>query len=112
MMKDGAARQPLTALGPFLLDLLDFIDEKMTEAGDRPSRRAALADAAGAIPIIRDRLRRENKTAFAQVMLIGFIEADPSQMAGLAEEAFALAMEDFRGRIAAARNVIASIEMR
>jgi hypothetical protein len=101
-----------TELAAFLLDLLDFMEEKLAEAADLPSRQGALAEAAGAIPVIADRLRRENDTAFAQLMLIGFIEADLGQMAGLPEGEFAAAAGNFRACAAAARAVIAQLEVR
>jgi hypothetical protein len=47
-----------TEFAAFVLDLLDFIEEKIQEAMENePSRIAAIGEAAGAIPVLRDRLR-------------------------------------------------------
>jgi len=54
----------------FVLDLLDFMEEKIHEAvDDERSRPAAISEAAGAIPLLRDRLR-EDEVAQAQFMLV------------------------------------------
>jgi hypothetical protein len=46
-----------TEFSAFLLDLLDFIEEKIGEALEsEDSRRAAIGEAAGAIPVLRERL--------------------------------------------------------
>ncbi len=59
-----------TEFVPFVLDLLDFIEEKIREAiADDASRTGAVSEAAGALPLLRDRLR-ENETAQAQFMLV------------------------------------------
>jgi len=58
-----------TEFSEFILDLLDFIEEKITEAlENEDSRVAAIGVAAGAIPVLRTRLR-EDKVASAQVAL-------------------------------------------
>jgi len=50
-----------TELVPFLLDLLDFIEEKIQEAlADEPSRTGAITEAAGVVPLLRDRLREDD----------------------------------------------------
>lgn len=85
-----------TDLIPYLLDLMDFIEEKITEAQDEPaSRRAGLVEAAGVLPVIKDRLHREDQAALAQLMLIGFIETDLGAMAGLPEHEFEQKIEAF-----------------
>jgi len=92
---------------PYLLDLIDFIEEKIIEAADKPaSRSAALVEAAGALPIIKDRLHREDQTALGQLMLIGFIEVDLGAMGGLPDSEFEQKMEAFRGLIATSRDVL------
>jgi hypothetical protein len=54
----------------FILDLLDFLEEKIREAlEDESSRLAAIGEAAGAVPLLRDRLT-ENEVAQAQFMLV------------------------------------------
>jgi hypothetical protein len=58
-----------TEFAAFVLDLLDFIEEKIQEAMEnKPSRIAAIGEAAGAIPVLRDRLR-ENDVANTQCIL-------------------------------------------
>jgi hypothetical protein len=58
-----------TDFTPLILDLLDFIEEKIAEALESEvSRRAALSEAAGAIPLLRERLR-QNELANAQSIL-------------------------------------------
>jgi hypothetical protein len=59
-----------TELAPFLLDLLDFMGEKIQEAvADEASRVGAVSEAAGVLPLLRDRLR-EDETKKAQFMLV------------------------------------------
>jgi len=54
----------------FVLDLLDFMEEKILEAiDDESSRAGAIVEAAGAVPLLRDRLR-EDEVAQAQFMLV------------------------------------------
>jgi hypothetical protein len=58
-----------TEYAAFVLDLMDFIEEKIVEAMENePSRVAAIGEAAGAIPVLRGRLR-ENDAANAQAIL-------------------------------------------
>lgn len=50
-----------TALVDFLDDLLTFVEEKIAEAiADPASQLAATQEAAGAMPVINDRLREDN----------------------------------------------------
>jgi hypothetical protein len=59
-----------TAFAPFVLDVLDFLEEKIREAvADEASRVGAISEAAGAIPLLRDRLR-ENDVVQGQFMLV------------------------------------------
>jgi hypothetical protein len=59
-----------TEFTPFVLDVLDFMKEKVLEAvADEASRTGAIGEAAGIIPLMRDRLR-ENEAAQAQFMLV------------------------------------------
>ena len=49
---------------PFVLDLLDFVEEKIGEAvADEASRPGAVGEAAGALPLLRDRLRGRSRKA-------------------------------------------------
>lgn len=62
--------QRRTDFTAFVLDLLDFIEERIREAiDDEASRFAALSDAAGALPVLRDRLR-ENEVVQANFILV------------------------------------------
>ena len=59
-----------TEFEAFVLDLMDFIEEKIHEAmANEPSRAAAIGEAAGAIPVLRDRLR-ENEPVQANFILV------------------------------------------
>jgi hypothetical protein len=52
-----------TEPAPFLLDLLDFMEEKIREAvADEASQAAAVSEAAGAVPLLRDRSREDDET--------------------------------------------------
>ena len=51
-----------TDLVAFVLDQLDFIEEKLREAcADPASQKAAVTEASGAVPQLRDRLRAEDE---------------------------------------------------
>jgi hypothetical protein len=55
---------------PFVLDLVDFIEEKIQEAlAGEGSRAVAISEAAGVVPLLRDRLR-EDEPKQAQFMLV------------------------------------------
>jgi len=59
-----------TEFTPFVLDLLDFMEEKIREAvADEASRAGAIAEAAGAVPLLRDRLQEDDEKQ-AQFMLV------------------------------------------
>ena len=59
-----------TAFAPFVLAILDFMEEKSRDAiADESFRTSAVSEAAGAIPLLRDRLR-EDETKQAQFMLV------------------------------------------
>lgn len=59
-----------TEFAPFVMDLLDFIEEKIVEAlRDEASQVAAIGEAAGAVAPLRDRLR-EDEFVLAQFMLV------------------------------------------
>src|SRR5260370_874916 len=58
-----------TDFAPFVLDVLDFMEEKIREAlDDKISRPAAVGEAAGAVPLLRDRLT-ENEVVQANFIL-------------------------------------------
>jgi hypothetical protein len=59
-----------TEFAPFVLDLLDFMEEKLREAiADEASQAGAVSEAAGALPLLRDRLR-ENEVVQATFILV------------------------------------------
>lgn len=59
-----------TEFAAFVLDLLDFIEEKIREAlANEPSRPAAIAEADGAVAPLRDRLG-EDEVVQTQFMLV------------------------------------------
>jgi hypothetical protein len=63
----SAHRAEFTA---FVLDLLDFMEEKVREAfDDEGSRPRAISETAGTVPVLRGRLR-EHEAAQAQFMLV------------------------------------------
>lgn len=52
-----------TELAHFLLNLLDCMEEKIREAvADEASQAAAVSEAAGAVPLLRDRSREDDDT--------------------------------------------------
>lgn len=58
-----------TEFAAFVLDLLDFMEERIREAlDDDTSRAGAIAEAAGAVPVLRDRLQ-ENEVVQANFIL-------------------------------------------
>jgi hypothetical protein len=59
-----------TEFVPFVVDLLDFMEEKLREAiADDSGRAGAISEAAGVLPLLRDRLR-ENEPMQAEFMLV------------------------------------------
>jgi len=61
-----------TEFSAFVLDLLDFIEEKIREAlQDESSRQAAIGEAGGAIPVLRDRLGENDVVAAQFVLALG-----------------------------------------
>ena len=59
-----------TQFAPFVLDLLDFAEKKLREAiADEASQAGVISEAAGALPLLRDRLR-EDEVVQAQFFLV------------------------------------------
>jgi hypothetical protein len=49
-----------TEFAPFILDLLDFMEERLREAiADEACQAGAVSEAAGALPLLRARLRED-----------------------------------------------------
>jgi hypothetical protein len=99
-----------TGLVPYLLDLLDFIDERIREAQSDPaSRKAALSEVSAALSIVNDRLRREDqKVLLTQLLLIGVFDKDLTQLATLSEDEFIINIDDLCQRHAVIRRILNS----
>lgn len=96
-----------TEMKAYALDLLDFVEEKIAEAErDVASRTAALSEAAGAFPIIKDRLYHEDQTALAQFMLLGLFEIGFDRLSRAKESEIAEEVRQLRERVQVARAVL------
>lgn len=96
-----------TELTAYIADLIGFMLDKIDKAeADPGSRAASLSEAAGVLPVIRERLLREDETIHAQFMLLGIFDTDFSAMAALPPDAFAAAIDDPRRRLEAARSCL------
>lgn len=101
----------------FVLDLMDFIEEKIGEAIENESSRvAAIGEAAGAVPVLRDRVR-ENDVVNARFILAlhnmfearyaadeweAFAKVDRAEFEGTARDLIGP-----EGRFADLRNIVA-----
>ena len=94
----------------FILDLLDFMDEKLDESClSTQSRVAALAEAIGAAPIIMNRLWQERPTIAAAFTLIGFAPVDlpDPKLAGLlSDKDFEEMIRRMKAFLLAARSIL------
>jgi hypothetical protein len=98
-----------TDLAEYLLDLLDFVEEKIKEAKNDPASRAgALSEAMGALPIMKDRLHHEDQVALMQLLLIGFFDEDLTQLAVLPEHELLRRVGDLDQRHAVIRDIFNS----
>jgi hypothetical protein len=89
-----------TDLKDFILDLLDFVDEKIAEAEQHPQSRAgAIAEAAGALPLIKDRLRRDDQTLLTQFILTGIFDVDFERLKTAGTSDFSNSIREMRERI-------------
>ncbi|MCP3468335.1 hypothetical protein [Bradyrhizobium sp. CCGUVB23] len=106
-----------TEFAAFVLDLLDFIEEKIQEAlDDETSRAAAIGEAAGAVPVLRDRLREHDVVSTQFVLALGNI-VEPrwaaewwDGFAKMKRQEFEVAAEDLvgpDGRLAILRRLVA-----
>ena len=60
-----------------LLDLLDFVDEKLREALDNPASQLAAATEAGcAMPLVLERLREDEAIGATFVLVLGTSRSD------------------------------------
>jgi hypothetical protein len=104
-----------TELVPFILDIPDFMDEKISEAvADETSRRGAVSEAAGVVPLLRDRLR-ENEVVQAQFILVfseylygPHVAKWWAEFARMGREAFEKEAESLVGLLAVLRQVAAA----
>lgn len=101
-----------TGLAAYLLDLLQFMDERIAEARDNPaSRPAALTEAAAVTPIIEQRLRRDDQTVLTQFMLVDFFKPDLAALAALPDDDVVRKLNDLGRLVEVARDIVnASIQ--
>ncbi|MCC8950410.1 hypothetical protein H8A97_36405 [Bradyrhizobium sp. Arg62] len=109
-----------TEFAAFVLDLLNFIEEKIGEAMDNePSQAAALGEAAGAIPVLRDRLRDNDEMNAHCILALGnTLEAryagdwwdDFAQMDRQGFESAARDLVGQEGRLAILRKIVAEVD--
>jgi len=97
-----------TDLVAYSTDLLDFAEERLNEAQEDPSwREAALDEAAFALRLMEDRLRRENKDdVIGPLAVSGFFEQDLKKLSGLTEGEFTEKAADLRRRFELARSLL------
>ena len=63
--------------GPYLLDLIEFIEEKIREALQHPScAKAALEEASGALAPMEDRLRKEENDPLMAALRFEIFDVD------------------------------------
>jgi hypothetical protein len=69
-----------TSLDDFALDILDLIDASLQEAlNSATSRQAAIAEAQGGLAALKARLREEDESKLAKLMLVFDIDFDNLQ---------------------------------
>jgi hypothetical protein len=105
-----------TELASFVLDLVDFVEEKLREGlADESLRAAAVSEASGAVPLLRDRLREDDamKTNFMLLLDSQVYDADAakwwSDLAGMDRAGFERLAADLvkpQGALAMLRVVI------
>lgn len=96
-----------TDLVGYLLDLLDFVEEKFKDVqNNRALRNSALSEAMGAFPIVKDRLKREDQVMLTQFLLIGFFDEDLTQLMALPEDELARKVDDLHQRHMVVRNIL------
>jgi hypothetical protein len=102
-----------TALADALLDLLDFVDEKLREALDDPSSQLAAGTEAGcAMPVIMDRLAEDDAIGLNFLLVLGVRVEGPhwpewwDNFANSARNEFCREAKDIRDRIGTLRKVL------
>lgn len=103
-----------TEFAAFVLDLLDFIEERIAEAiADESSRAAAVGEAAGAVPVVRDRLRENDVVDANFILVLGNAIEERwasrwwGDFARMDRPAFEEAARDLVGRLAILRGLVA-----
>jgi hypothetical protein len=104
-----------TELAPFILDLLDFMDEKISEAtADEAFRPCAVSEASGALPLLRDRLREDEVVQAQFILVFSDYLYGPhftqwwTEFARMGREAFEKEAEALVGLLAVLRQVAAA----
>jgi hypothetical protein len=104
-----------TEFAAFVLDLLDFIEEKIGEAiENEPSRVAAIGEAAGAIPVLRDRLREDEVVGTHFILALGNMIEERwapewwEDFTKVERGEFKRDAQDLQGRLAVLRTVVRS----
>jgi hypothetical protein len=107
------SRNYRTALADALLDLLDFVDEKLREAlDDCTSQLAAATEAGCAMPVIMDRLAEDDAIGLNFLLVLGTtLERQHwrewwDDFANSERDEFCRGAEDLRQRIEALRKVL------
>lgn len=100
----------------FVLDLMDFIEEKIQESlDDETSRGAAIGEAAGAMPVLRDRVRENDIVNAHCILALGNIIEQPwaadwwDGFAKMDRQEFEIAAQDLvgpQGRLAILRGLV------
>jgi hypothetical protein len=104
-----------TEFAPFVIDLVDFMEKRIRAAlDDETARIKAVGDAAGVVPLLRDRLN-ENEPAKAQAMLVldkQIYDTDGpkwwADLAGMDRPEFEIQAADLLGWLALLRQVVAA----
>jgi hypothetical protein len=98
-----------TDLAAHVLDLLDFIEEKIEETRtDKASRVRALTEAQGALRCLTVRLGREADVLLGtQLVVIGFFDREPSTWTELPDEELDGFLTKFADDCATARDLVA-----